>query len=158
MRYATAMRPLFDPCRKQVHDLSNAGRTQIRPASGRIYPAEVGLAVELRERVEECARRRASLERCGDVVGKIAALRTFRGQLNDHVIAYRHAQAAQAVRSEGQHPSTAGQHEPGADPAALDCAADGMVGLGTPRLIRVERHRDDRTVPRTGGKDGVETL
>jgi hypothetical protein len=33
-----------------------------------------------------------------------------------------------------------------------------MVGLGTPRLIRVERHRDDRAAPETGGDHGAELL
>jgi len=33
-----------------------------------------------------------------------------------------------------------------------------MVGLSTPRLIWVKRHRDDRTVAGTGGDDGAETL
>src|ERR1039458_8100609 len=101
--------PLFDARRQQVDDLSDAGRTEIWAAGGGIDPAEVGLAVELRERVEECACGRAGLERCGDVVGKIAASGAFRGQLNGHVIAYRHAYAAQTVRSQGQHPSAAGR-------------------------------------------------
>ena len=43
-------------------------------------------------------------------------------------------------------------------PAAADRATDGMVGLSTPRLIWVERCRDDRAVPRAGGDDGAETL
>jgi nucleotide-binding universal stress UspA family protein len=34
----------------------------------------------------------------------------------------------------------------------------GWLALATHSLIRVERHRDDRTVPGTGGNDGAETL
>src|SRR5271166_7194053 len=79
--------PLFDPRREQADDLSDAGRTQIRPTGSRVDPAWVGLAVELRQRIEECARRRVGRERRGDIVGQIAALRTFRGQLDVHVIA-----------------------------------------------------------------------
>ena len=37
--------PFLDPRREQAGDLSNAGRTQIRPAGGRINPAQVSLAV-----------------------------------------------------------------------------------------------------------------
>jgi hypothetical protein len=33
-----------------------------------------------------------------------------------------------------------------------------MIGLGAPRLIGVEWHRDDRAVPGPGGDDGAETL
>jgi hypothetical protein len=33
-----------------------------------------------------------------------------------------------------------------------------MLSLGTPRLIRVERHRDDRAAARTGRDDGAEPL
>jgi hypothetical protein len=149
---------LFDPRREQVDYLSDPGRTDIRPAGGRIDPAEIGLAVELRQSIEKGARCRAGRERCGDIVGEITALRTFRGQFNGHVVADRDADAQHALRSQGQHPSTAGGHEPCPDPPAVNCAADGMVGLSTPRLIRVKRHRDDRAIPRTGGDDRAETL
>src|ERR1017187_8657940 len=40
-------RPLFDPGRERVDYLSDAGRADVRPARGRIDPAEVGLAGEL---------------------------------------------------------------------------------------------------------------
>jgi hypothetical protein len=132
--------------------------TDIRPAARRIDPAEIGPAVELREGIEECARRRAGRERRGDIVGEITALRAFRGQFNGHLVADRDAHAQQALRRQGQNPSAAGRHEPCADPPAIDRAADGMVGLGAPRLIRVERHRDDRAVPGTGRNDGAEAL
>ena len=103
-------------------------------------------------------RRWAGRECRGDIVSEIAALRTFRGQFNGHVIADRDTHAGQAFGSQGQHPSAVGRHQPGAEPATVDRAADGMVGFSTPRLIWVERHRDDRAVIRTGGDDGVETL
>jgi hypothetical protein len=54
---------LFDSRREQADDLSNAGSAQIRPAGGRVDPAQVSLAVELRQRIEECARRRMGRER-----------------------------------------------------------------------------------------------
>jgi hypothetical protein len=60
--------PFFDSSREQADDLSNAGRAQIRPAGGRVDPAKVGLAVELRQRIEECACSRVSRERRGDIV------------------------------------------------------------------------------------------
>ena len=44
------------------------------------------------------------------------------------------------------------------DPAAVDRAANGMVSLGTPGLIRVERQRDHHSVARTAGNDRAETL
>jgi hypothetical protein len=38
-------------------------------------------------------------------------LRTFRGQLNGHVIADRDTHAAQALRGQGHHPSAAARHK-----------------------------------------------
>ena len=64
--------PFLDPRREQADDLGDAGRAQIRPAGGRVDPAKVGLAVELRQRIEECGRRRVSRERRGNIVGEIA--------------------------------------------------------------------------------------
>ena len=55
--------PFFDSRREQAEDFSNAGRAQVRPAGGRVNPAQVSLAVKLRQRIEECARRRVSRER-----------------------------------------------------------------------------------------------
>ena len=46
--------PLLDPRREQAGYLSNAGRTEIRPTRGRIDPAQVSLAVGLRQRIEKC--------------------------------------------------------------------------------------------------------
>jgi hypothetical protein len=66
--------PLLDPGREEVHDLSNARRADLRPAGGRVDPAEVGLAVELRQRVEERRRGRVSRERSGDVLSQIGAV------------------------------------------------------------------------------------
>ena len=54
--------PFFDPRREQADDFSYTGRAQIWPAGGRVDPAQVGLAVELRQRIEECARRRVGRE------------------------------------------------------------------------------------------------
>ena len=46
-------RPFFDPVREQACYLSDARRTHVWPAGLRIDIAQVGLAVELRQRVEE---------------------------------------------------------------------------------------------------------
>jgi hypothetical protein len=151
-------RTLFDARRQQIDHLSDAGGTHVRSAARRIDPAQVGLAVELRQGIEECARLGAGRERRGDIVGKISALRTFRGQFNGHLAADRHTQSQQALRCQGQHPSAVGRQEPGPDPVAVDRAGNGMVSLSAPRLIRVERHRDYGIVARTGGNERAETL
>jgi hypothetical protein len=49
-----------------------------QPGWADVRGTAVGLAVELRQRIEECARRRVGRKRRGDIVGEIAALRTFR--------------------------------------------------------------------------------
>jgi hypothetical protein len=71
--------PLLDPGHEQVYDISDARRTQVWPPGRGIDPAEAGLAVELRQRVE-VRPGRIGLQRGGGVVGKIAALRAFRRQ------------------------------------------------------------------------------
>jgi MerR family transcriptional regulator, copper efflux regulator len=144
--------PLFDPRREQVDDLRDAGRAHVRPAFGRIDPAKVGPAVELRQRVEERPGGRVGRERRGDVVSEIAALGTFRCQLNCHL------SAGLPPGTQGQHPSGAARLKPSADPPAVDGAGDGMLGLGAPCLIRVKRHGDDRATFRIGGDDGAEPL
>jgi len=80
---------LLDPGRQQIYHLSDARGTQVWPPGRRVDPAEVGLAVELRQRVEERGSVRVGLQRRGDVIGKIAALRTFRRQFNEHIVAGR---------------------------------------------------------------------
>ena len=62
-------RALFYARREQIDDLSDAGRPKIGAAARPIDPAQVRLAVELREGIEECARRRPCGKRCGNVVG-----------------------------------------------------------------------------------------
>ncbi len=47
---------LLDARREQIDYLNYARRADIRPAAGRINLAKVGLAVELRQGIEECAR------------------------------------------------------------------------------------------------------
>jgi len=69
----------FDPGRQQIHDFGDADRAQLRPPFRRIDPAQVGLAVELREGVPERRGGRIGLKRGRDVRGEIAALRAFRG-------------------------------------------------------------------------------
>jgi alpha-1,2-mannosyltransferase len=71
--------PLLDAGREQVDDLGDARRAQVGAPFGRVDPVEVGLAVELGQRVPERRGSWIRLERGGDVVGKIAALRPFRG-------------------------------------------------------------------------------
>ena len=77
--------PLLDTGREQVYYLGDARRTQVRPAGRPIDPAQVGLAVKLRQRVEERRGGRVGLERSGDVIGEVAALRAFRRQFNDQI-------------------------------------------------------------------------
>ena len=45
--------PLFDPGRKQLHYFSDARGPQLGPAGCHIDPAQIGLAVELGQGVEE---------------------------------------------------------------------------------------------------------
>jgi alpha-1,2-mannosyltransferase len=71
-------RALLNPGREQVHDLGDADRALVGTPFGRLDPAQVGPAVELRERVPERGRGRIRRKRGGDVVGEIAALRAFR--------------------------------------------------------------------------------
>jgi len=54
---------LLDPGGEQLCYLLDARRAQVRPPGGGIDPAEVGLAVELRQRVEERPGRRVGLQR-----------------------------------------------------------------------------------------------
>jgi alpha-1,2-mannosyltransferase len=71
--------PLLDARGEQVGDLGDARGAHVRPPFSRVDPAEVGLAVELRQRVPERRGLRIGLKRGGDVVGEIPALRSFRG-------------------------------------------------------------------------------
>jgi alpha-1,2-mannosyltransferase len=71
-------RAFLDPGGEQVHDLGDASRAQVGAAFGRLDPAEVGLAVELRQRVPERGGGRIGFKRGRDVLGEIPALRTFR--------------------------------------------------------------------------------
>ena len=60
-----------------------------------VDPAQVSLAVELRQRIEECAScRRVSREHDGDIVGEIPALRSFRGQLDTDLSCANHQNPA----------------------------------------------------------------
>jgi hypothetical protein len=70
--------PLFDPGREEIDYLSDARRPQVRAAGGRIDPAEVGLAVELRQRVEERGCGRVGRERCRDVFAPATTITTNR--------------------------------------------------------------------------------
>jgi hypothetical protein len=71
-------RALLHPGREQVHDLGDADGALAGTPLGGLDPAQVGPAVELRERVPERGRGRIGRKRGGDVVGEIAALRAFR--------------------------------------------------------------------------------
>jgi hypothetical protein len=150
--------PLLDPGREQVYYLSDARRPQAWPAGRRIDPAQVGLAVELRQRAEERRGGRAGLERSGDVIGKIAALRAFRRQLNDHIVAYCDTRIAQPRRAHAERPSAAARRNPPADPPAVDRAAYGMPSFATPRLVWVKRNHDNRAATRTSSDVGTEPL
>src|SRR5712691_5865358 len=65
--------PLLDPGGEQVYDLGDARRAQVRPPGSPVDPAQVGLAVELCQRVEERRGGPAGIQRYGDVLGEITA-------------------------------------------------------------------------------------
>jgi len=73
-------RPLFGPGREQGDHFGDPGCPQIWPPGGRIDPAQVRLAVELREGIEERARGWVGRQCCRDIVSQIASLRAFGGQ------------------------------------------------------------------------------
>ncbi len=60
-------------------------------------------------------------------------------------------------RVHGEHPSAVPGDDPAADPLVVDDAVHGMLGLGAPGLIRVERDRDDRPAAGPGRDPGIET-
>jgi hypothetical protein len=74
----SASRAFLDPGGEEAGDLGDAGGAEVGPAGGGVDPAEVGLAVELGEGVEERARGGVGGQGGGDVVGEVAALRAFR--------------------------------------------------------------------------------
>src|SRR5580700_526874 len=150
--------PLLDPGREQVYDLNDARRAQLWPPGGGVDPAKVGPAVELGQRVEERRGVGVGLQGRGDVVRQIAALRAFRGQLEDHVVTGCDARIAHPHRRQDEHPSATARHDPAADPPAVHRPGHGMLGFGTPRLVRVKRHRDNRAAPRTSSNAGTEPL
>ena len=94
-------RALLDARREQADYLSDARRTDIRAAAGRIDPAEVGLAVELRQGIEECPRP----------PGWPRAPRRYRRQ--DHRVAGLPAPAQRSRRRRSRRPCPAGASEPG---------------------------------------------
>lgn len=61
--------PLFDPGRKQLHYFSDARGPQVGSAGCRIDPAQIGLAVELGQGVEERRSCRVGLKGRRDIVG-----------------------------------------------------------------------------------------
>src|SRR5205823_9481449 len=132
--------------------------TQLRPAGGRIDPAQIRLAVELRQRVEECRRSRVLGQRRSDVVGQIAALRTLRRQLDDRLAADHDRRIAYPQRAHRESPPAGARRNRPAYPAAVDSAAHGMPGLGAPYLVWVERDRDNRAATRTSSDQGAKPL
>ena len=150
--------PLLDPCREQVYHLSDTGRAQVWAPGRRIDPAQVGLAVKLRQRVEEGGRLGAGLQRRADVVGKISALRALWRQFNSHILASGHVRIAHPHRGQRKRPSPAARRDHPADPPAVDRSAYRMLRFGTPELIGVERHRDNPAATRTRSNAGTEPL
>ncbi len=147
--------PLVEPGREEVHDLSDARRADLRPAAGRIDPAEVGLAVELRQRVEERRRGRVSRERSGGVLSQIGALRTFRRQLDDHLIAGHDAYIAHPRRAQGERPFAAARRKRHADPPAAGRPVGRVLSFGAPHFAWVERNHDNCAAATTSGADIV---
>jgi hypothetical protein len=149
---------LLDAGREQVYHLGDAPGAQLWPLGGGIDPAEIGLAVELRQRVEERRSGGVGFQRGGDVVSQIAALRAFRGQLDDYVVAGRDACIAHPHRRQGERPSAAVRRDLPADQSAVDRPGHQMLRFGTPRLVRVKRDRDHRPARRTSSNASTEPL
>src|SRR5215475_14968567 len=74
--------PFLDPACEQARDLGDPCRAQVRPPLRSVDVTQVAIAVELRERVEERAGRGVGIQRGGNVLGKITALRTLRRQFH----------------------------------------------------------------------------
>ena len=70
-------RTFLDPACEQARHLGDPCRAQVGPPLRGVDVTQVALAVELRERVEERTGRGVSLQRGGNVLGKITALRPF---------------------------------------------------------------------------------
>ena len=81
--------PLLDSGREQVDDLGDPRRAELGPPGGGVDPAEIGLAVELRQRVEERRGGGVGFQGRGDVVGQVGALRALWNQLHEDVVADR---------------------------------------------------------------------
>ncbi len=77
--------PFFDPGREQVDYLSGARRADVRPTSGRVNPAEVGLVEELCQSAKECARGRGSRQAVAMSSARAPRCGPFRFQFNGHV-------------------------------------------------------------------------
>jgi hypothetical protein len=149
---------LLDPGREQIYHLSDTRSTQVWPAGCRVDPAEVGLAVELRQRVEERRSGRVGLQRRGDVIGKIAALRAFRRQFDDHIIVGRDAGIAHPHRAHRERPSAAVPCNRPADLPAVDRSPCRMGGFGAPHLVWVKRNHDNPAAAGTSSDVGAESL
>ena len=67
----------LDPSSQQRDDLGDADGALVGPALGGVDPAQVGVPVELRERVEEGPGLGRGVQGGGDVGGQVAALGAF---------------------------------------------------------------------------------
>jgi hypothetical protein len=136
-------RPFFDPVCQQACYLCNAVRAEVRPAGRRVDVAEVRLAVELRERVEERPGGGVRRECDGEVLGQIAALRAFRRQFNGRIAAGRNARGKHPRRVQGERPAAGIRCQRHPHPAPVDRAAHVVDRLGAPGLVRVKRNHHD---------------
>ena len=71
--------PLFDRGRAQADGLGDAGRARIGQAGVRIEPAQVGLVVELRQRIAECPGAGSAASDAALSSDRLLASRTFLG-------------------------------------------------------------------------------
>jgi hypothetical protein len=149
---------LFHPRLQQLDRFGDPLRSYVGAAFGGIDPAQIGPLVELGERVEERARRRARLQRRGYILGEVRPLRALRRQHHGDVRA-RLQTAPQPGGAEQKAALTSvfGDHR--ADTHPTDRARHMVHRLGRPYDVRVERHRDEHpSSPARPALNGVALL
>lgn len=134
-------------------DLGDLSCAFVRSAFGGVDPAQKRAPVELCQPVEERAGVRVGCERSGDIVGEIAPLRSLWCQHDLHGVARTDAAVATPRRAEHDAVAVAERFDRGPHVHAVDGAVDAMVGLGTPRGVGIERHRDHDSLSFAGGDD-----
>ena len=132
------------PFLQEAHHLRDPDGPLIRPPLRRVDPPQPGSAIELRERVEEGAGVRMSIERSGDVRCEIRSLRSFRFEHDLDVTAVRQRHTAPGRAEHDDHLCVL-RLDDAPHRTVSDRASHVMTGLGAPLGVRVERNRDTRT-------------